>query len=386
VNDQKTTRVELGTIGLSIIGAIIATFTQQVAYLATPLTLSFLISSINRHKELIKANYRIANLEQQVSSASRLIAEESRSDRDLLVDSIPARGNFQNIQVDTLANQQQIDRLEKSVSNLEQRGRDDLLPFLTEIDLTKDSLKQLGLSFSNFQKEFHHSQDSTRVVATDPILTEVRKINQYKIEEVVEAVVSDLEFSNLVQQKVDQSSQLQFEIFRKLIPKQYILDPIVGRVESRQVFLDALRQSQERLILVCPWLRNYAIDRAVKDLIKAALIRGVSIDIGWGHLSDVNNNKSRLSKEELLRSSKPNQYNAVPWLYQLQDEYKGLLTLRVLGTHEKFLVCDRRFAMIGSHNFMTSGASSSEREVGIKTDSPETIDKLIELFDRVDLQ
>jgi phosphatidylserine/phosphatidylglycerophosphate/cardiolipin synthase-like enzyme len=62
------------------------------------------------------------------------------------------------------------------------------------------------------------------------------------------------------------------------------------------------------------------------------------------------------------------------------------LNLKVLGTHEKFLVCDRRFAMIGSHNFMSSGASSSEREVGIKTDSPETIDKLIELFDRVGLQ
>ena len=58
------------------------------------------------------------------------------------------------------------------------------------------------------------------------------------------------------------------------------------------------------------------------------------------------------------------------------------LTLKVLGTHEKFLVCDRKFAMLGSHNYLTSHTNSSERELGLKTDSPELIDKLIELFDR----
>jgi hypothetical protein len=42
--------------------------------------------------------------------------------------------------------------------------------------------------------------------------------------------------------------------------------------------------------------------------------------------------------------------------------------------------------MLGSHNYMTSSNISNERELGIKTDSPETIDKLIELFDRVSLQ
>ena len=74
-------------------------------------------------------------------------------------------------------------------------------------------------------------------------------------------------------------------------------------------------------------------------------------------------------------------YNAVPALEKLQAEYPNLLTLKVLGTHEKFLVCDRKFAMLGSHNYLTSNTSSNERELGIKTDSPELIDKLIELFD-----
>ena len=92
-----------------------------------------------------------------------------------------------------------------------------------------------------------------------------------------------------------------------------------------------------------------------------------------------------MSKERLLNSPKAKRwggYNAVNEVYALQAEYPNLLTLKVLGTHEKFLVCDRKFAMLGSHNYLTSNTSSSERELGIKTDSPELIDKLIELFDR----
>jgi phosphatidylserine/phosphatidylglycerophosphate/cardiolipin synthase-like enzyme len=46
------------------------------------------------------------------------------------------------------------------------------------------------------------------------------------------------------------------------------------------------------------------------------------------------------------------------------------------------LVCDQTFAMIGSHNFMSSSATKSERELGLKTDNPEIINKLIKLFDQ----
>ena len=141
------------------------------------------------------------------------------------------------------------------------------------------------------------------------------------------------------------------------------------------------------MILVCPWLTNYAVDTEAKYLIKSALERGVFIDIGWGNLKDVDNDRANLSKEKVLKLSKRKSlYSAIPWMYELQTEYADLLNLKVLGTHEKFLVFDRKFAMLGSHNYMTSNTSSSERELGIKTDSSETIDKLIELFDGVGLQ
>ncbi|MBR8833365.1 MAG: hypothetical protein DSM106950_04800 [Stigonema ocellatum SAG 48.90 = DSM 106950] len=56
--------------------------------------------------------------------------------------------------------------------------------------------------------------------------------------------------------------------------------------------------------------------------------------------------------------------------------------MKLLGTHEKFLVCDRSWAMLGSHNFLTSGDSGSEREVGLRTNDPRIIEELISRFER----
>ena len=545
---------EYASVGLSVLGTVAAIVTQQIAYIATPLTLSLSLSLINRQKDLVKANQRLANLEQQLTSDLKSVVEQSKTVRDSLNDLPPAptTSDFHQLSESVRLDRAELKRLGTVLINIENRG-DNLSPFLTEIDLTKDSLQRLSLNFSNFEKEFNSRQDSTRVASTERVMdanniytiyapdavsqstsiderslkheidsdrsalylsieqiklklqfleensqaseeslkkigwhfldlekkfdrqdpTDIINLNkslleigsdlqaialelsntktdhilkltgleldrgtiysslaetklkiqslednsiasdlvdriseldtslgdlhdynlklnnridnyqQYEIAEIIDAVVSAQQLDTLIRQEVDRSSLAQLDLIKQILPKKYNYHLVYGREESRQVFLDALQQSQERLILVCPWLTNYAIDLDVRSLIINALERGVSIDIGWGHLKDVNNDRSRLSQAELLKPGKQRWlYNAVPALEKLQAEYPNLLTLKVLGTHEKFLVCDRKFAMLGSHNYLTSNTSSNERELGIKTDSPELIDKLIELFDR----
>ncbi len=80
--------------------------------------------------------------------------------------------------------------------------------------------------------------------------------------------------------------------------------------------------------------------------------RNCHIDIGWGH--------------ERLRGRLGWRYNALKDLRQLERDYFDHFRLKLLRTHEKFLVCDRTFAMLGSHNMLTSNAQSAEREVGIR--------------------
>ncbi|WP_293077786.1 hypothetical protein [Okeania sp. SIO3B5] len=44
-------------------------------------------------------------------------------------------------------------------------------------------------------------------------------------------------------------------------------------------------------------------------------------------------------------------YNALVDLQELEESYPGLFRLKLLGTHENFLVCDEKFTFVGSHNF-----------------------------------
>ena len=89
--------------------------------------------------------------------------------------------------------------------------------------------------------------------------------------------------------------------------------------------------------------------------LRDCLNRNCRIDIGWGHLSD----RSRLGKGW--------RYDALKDLRQLERDYPNQFRLKLLGNHEKFLVCDRTFAMLGSHNMLTSSVQSAEQELGIRT-------------------
>jgi phosphatidylserine/phosphatidylglycerophosphate/cardiolipin synthase-like enzyme len=74
-------------------------------------------------------------------------------------------------------------------------------------------------------------------------------------------------------------------------------------------------------------------------------------------------------------------HDALKDLQQLERDYPNQFQLKLLGTHEKFLVSDSTFAMLGSHNLLTSSVQSAEREVGIRATAPKVIQGLIERFD-----
>lgn len=158
------------------------------------------------------------------------------------------------------------------------------------------------------------------------------------------------------------------------IPEPYKIEIIHDRQESRMVLMEALKEASNRLILVSPWLSKPAIDSEVLQKLQRLLIRGCHIDIGWGFSSDIYKIKNNIRLEEW-------KYNALPDLKKIEKEYSSQFQLKLIGTHEKYLVCDNSFTMLGSHNFLTSGDKSDEREVGIRTDNPETIKGLIRRFD-----
>jgi len=154
---------------------------------------------------------------------------------------------------------------------------------------------------------------------------------------------------------------------------------VFNRSNSRNMLEEALDNAESRLILVCPWLTSWAT-KIVIDRAEELITRGVQIDIGWGSLE-------HLAKEETNDSL---WYGALPKLRELEDRYKEKFRLKELGTHEKFLVCEgkRTFAMLGSHNFLTSNSGSPEFEVGVRLEDPRIVQELISHFDsaRFDLE
>jgi len=169
----------------------------------------------------------------------------------------------------------------------------------------------------------------------------------------------------------------------KTIQPVYEYELVFDRSGSCEVFIEvALEQTQHRLILVCPW-PAWAVSQVIKKL-EVLLKKNVRIDIGWGRLTDINKLPFGSGPIRQRLESYSNYYSALPKLSELERNYSNQFNLKLLGTHEKFLVCDDRLAMVGSHNFLTSGSSSDEREAGMKTNDPRIVADLTKRFDNAD--
>ena len=200
---------------------------------------------------------------------------------------------------------------------------------------------------------------------------------QQQLDKLSESHGSLLEQNQRIEQKLDDLKSLlenRPDIITSQVDepsdKQYEDRLVFDRPQSRKVLSDALEKVQKRLILVCPWLTSWAT-AVVIEKCEELINRGVRIDIGWGKLEDLA--RDRIDTRFW--------YGALPKLRELENKHPGYLKLKELGTHEKFLVCDNNFAMLGSHNFLTSKESSPEFEVGILIEDTNTIQKLINRFD-----
>jgi len=172
-----------------------------------------------------------------------------------------------------------------------------------------------------------------------------------------------------------------------LIKPYYEYRLVFGRVENRSVLIESLEKVQHHLIIVCPWLIQYAINKDIINRLDNLIARGVRIDIGWGKLGDINKAEKedkrphKTRREKLKSFSDRWRYNALEILEQRESAPDSSLKLKLMGTHEKYLVCDDTFAMLSSHNSLAAEKDDGERERGIRVNDPHIIKGLIERFE-----
>lgn len=130
------------------------------------------------------------------------------------------------------------------------------------------------------------------------------------------------------------------------IPKQQPGSQPVYDCNHLKVFQDAIEQAEQELIIVTPWIRGNEPKRFVNEIV-SALERGVNIKLIYGFQGDEENDNNDAQSEQNLR--------------ELLFQYPGSLLIRlgqetqveIRGTNEKILVCDTKFAVVGSWNWLS---------------------------------
>jgi hypothetical protein len=134
--------------------------------------------------------------------------------------------------------------------------------------------------------------------------------------------------------------------------------------DHRELLKDALTTAKYEIIIVSPWINKYATDQDIIGLIRKAVQRGVSVSIGYGMPLRPGETKEKYLDETVAKEFK-----------QIQKGANGeKLRVEWFGTHEKILVCDRRFCVITSFNWLSyRGDRGFRRDKGAYSENPEMI-------------
>lgn len=112
--------------------------------------------------------------------------------------------------------------------------------------------------------------------------------------------------------------------------------------EHRPLLEQALKDSQERLMIISPWIRASSVDKKFLQEFENLLKRGVEVFIGYG-LGENDNDKKNQRDIQAEKN-----------IQKLASQYKDNFRLKRLGdTHAKILISDVKFAVTTSFNWLS---------------------------------
>lgn len=141
---------------------------------------------------------------------------------------------------------------------------------------------------------------------------------------------------------------------------------VLTAAEHRAVLERALDSARQRVVIVSPWLRTNAINGRLVERLLAALHRQVRVTIGYG-IDDVDDAMTQRALGRLQKAKEA-----------------GLVIKRLGDTHEKILLCDDKFAVITSFNWLSFRpweGHAVRHETGLYTEDPATIASLSQMLE-----
>jgi len=177
--------------------------------------------------------------------------------------------------------------------------------------------------------------------------------------------IKDAETDEEKNQLRQENEYLKEEIKKFQAKKDDLSVQILGVYDHRPLLERAIRDSQERLMIISPWINSYAVDDVLLREIENLLRRGVNLYIGYG-ISDQKDQKYSNQKAEQK-------------LQKLAKRYSDNFMFKRLGdTHAKILISDTKFLVTTSFNWLSFKGEQGRTfrdERGILVSVPQTIDE-----------
>ncbi len=233
--------------------------------------------------------------------------------------------------------------IEQSVNSIAQNQTDDIVePEITSEIPPDKEVEKINKTVSDAQSELEDLKADL-----DDANNEEDKISvKEKIEEVSE--------------RLNQSkSELQTFPVRQL--EVYDHPPLLHK---------AITDSQERLMIISPWIRSGVVNRKFVQEFEKMLKRGVQAYIGYGIAKEEDRNRYQSDRQ------------AERDLKNLSEKYDNFSFVRFGDTHAKVLIMDNKFVVQSSFNWLSFRGDPNKTfrdEAGVYITIPEYIE---ELFNR----
>ena len=124
---------------------------------------------------------------------------------------------------------------------------------------------------------------------------------------------------------------------------------VLSRIPQHIEFLyDTLQNAQESVCILSGTATSYVVDNEFKDTLMDCLKRGVNIYIGYGYSSSFN----KQSKEGYNIKAEQDLKKLVE--FSKQKNLKGEIFVAEYKNHSKMLICDDKYVVCGSYNWLSN--------------------------------
>lgn len=195
--------------------------------------------------------------------------------------------------------------------------------------------------------EFDSRLDNVKDSKLDEENIKIKKDEILNLEESIKDLESRVEEVEAIEVESDEeylSKTMKIEMLEKQLQKERekykSATKILNTYDHRPILINALKNAFKQVVIVSPWIKTAATDAELRGLIQNAMQRDVKVVICYGISNEVESDVKY----------------AIELLNKLKNDsrYGNNLTLVKLGnTHEKVLICDEKFHVITSFNWLS---------------------------------